>query len=211
MKPRIFIGSSTQGLRVAELAQSELQHAGEADLWSNGLFRTERVPLENLFVVLDSYDFALFILLPEDPLTLKAKDEVSVRDNVIFELGLFLGRLGRERIFFIAPKGFDASQLYLPSDLNGISPAFYDPNASRLRAAVGTALQEFKETIRTYKSVVDKIILDTDQANLDDDFEFYGNYEQYENGKPVDARGTGHLSVTTDKTIRLKRINSGES
>ena len=82
MRPRIFIGSSTKGLDIAELAQTELRNDGEPELWTNGIFRSANVPIENLMLAVEKYHFALFILLPEDPLTIKDLGTVSVRDKV---------------------------------------------------------------------------------------------------------------------------------
>ena len=36
----------------------------------------------------------------DDQLTLRDEAQQSARDNVLFELGLFTGRLGREKFFF---------------------------------------------------------------------------------------------------------------
>jgi hypothetical protein len=89
---------------VAELAERELVHDCKPILWSQGVFRTNNVPIEDLMHSLQEYDFAVFILLPEDPMQIRDTKTVGVRDNVLFERGLFLGKLGRKRIFFIGPE-----------------------------------------------------------------------------------------------------------
>ena len=66
------------------------------------------------------------------------RDTVSqvVRDNVIFEFGLFIGKLGPEPVFFVIPRG---EELHLPSDLLGLTPLTFDPHRTdhNLRAALG--------------------------------------------------------------------------
>jgi SAM-dependent methyltransferase/PAS domain-containing protein len=69
----------------------------------------------------------------------KLRDETlsSVRDNVLFELGLFMGKLGKERVFFILPE--NQGSLRLPSDLLGISTVTFDDSRSNIEAAFGPA------------------------------------------------------------------------
>jgi CRP/FNR family transcriptional regulator, cyclic AMP receptor protein len=60
--------------------------------------------------------------------TLQIRDIVYQvpRDNVVFEAGLFMGRLGRRRVFVVAPM---QEKAHLPSDLAciAIRNAITDP------------------------------------------------------------------------------------
>ena len=49
------------------------------------------------------------------------------RDNIVFELGLFMGALGRSRTFLVQPRG---AGLKVPSDLMGITPLTYEAGLS---------------------------------------------------------------------------------
>ena len=208
MKPRIFIGSSTKGLEIAELAQSELRHDGEPELWTNGIFRAAYVPIETLMAAVETYDFALFVLLPEDPLNIKNRETISVRDNVIFELGLFMGRLGRDRNFFICPKQSNKDQLHLPSDLSGITPSAYDPGATNQQASVGTALLELKQALRKFQNSSKSVIIDSEKDFKPFHFEHQGGHDVYQGDKSTDQRGKGNLVFLDDGTLQLMRTNA---
>ena len=88
MKPKVFIGSSTRGHAVAELVQAELAQDAEPVLWSQGVFRKTNVPIEDLMAAVEQFDFAVFVLLPEDNTEVRGQEALAVRDNVLFELGL---------------------------------------------------------------------------------------------------------------------------
>jgi predicted nucleotide-binding protein len=45
------------------------------------------------------------------------------RDNVVFELGLFMGAIGRDRTFIVSPRKND---LKLPTDLLGVTHLSYE-------------------------------------------------------------------------------------
>ena len=71
----------------------------------------------------------------------------AVRDNVLFEFGLFVGRLGKVRCFIVAP---DAPAMRIASDLVGITPATYSGkrNPAELAAALGPACHQIRLAMR---------------------------------------------------------------
>ncbi len=91
----------------------------------------------------------MFVFSPDDVAMMRDRAMPIVRDNVIFELGLFIGRLGRERNFIISPN--DAHDLHLPSDLSGITPIRFDPNREdgNLLAAIGAETFPIKTSLKS--------------------------------------------------------------
>jgi predicted nucleotide-binding protein len=59
---------------------------------------------------------SLFVALAEDITTKGGSEHYTMRDNVLFEMGLFLGRHGRKNVFLIAPRGLSDAKLQLPTD-----------------------------------------------------------------------------------------------
>lgn len=104
--------------------------------------------LVSLVDSIGSFDFAVFVFTPDDVLELRGERKAAVRDNVIFELGLFLGGLGLGNCFFVTPK--DCPDLHLPSDLLGILPLAYraDRSDGNLLAALGPACNQIRRAIR---------------------------------------------------------------
>ena len=146
-KPRIFIGSSVEHLDLAYAAQEGLEHDVEVTVWSQGVFALSRTAMASLIDVLDESDFGLFILSPDDVTKIRNTDVQTVRDNVIFELGLFIGRLGEERCFLFVPRG--SEDLHLPTDLLGLAPATYDPDRQdgNMVAALGPACNRVRKAV----------------------------------------------------------------
>lgn len=136
-RPVVFIGSSTGGLPFARALQVNLDHDAEVILWSQGVFGLSEGTLESLVGSTERFDFAILVLTPDD-LTLSKDQEVpSPRDNVVFELGLFMGALGRTRTFIVYDR---TAAIKLPTDLAGVTPAsFAPPSAGSLESALGAS------------------------------------------------------------------------
>jgi hypothetical protein len=120
MKPRIFIGSSKEGLEVAEYVKAELQRNFECFLWTDDIFKYNESFLHTLLKEASLFDFGILVATKDDFSTIRDKFFETPRDNVIFEFGLFIGRIGASRAFVI--QEIDAK---LPSDMLGITvPTF---------------------------------------------------------------------------------------
>lgn len=135
-KPRIFIGSSAENLEVARNLQLELDHEAFSTIWSQSVFQLSSTALDDLISQARESDFAIFVFSDDDLLKMRGKEEITVRDNVIFEFGLFIGVLGKDRTFAVKPRGVD---LHIPTDLWGITLGEYERNRpdENLQAALG--------------------------------------------------------------------------
>jgi len=153
MKPRMFIASSVEHIDLAYAAQESLEHDVESTVWSQGVFSISRTAMASLIDALDDSDFGLFILAPDDVTAIRDTSMKTVRDNVIFELGLFVGRLGNDRCFLIIPRGVE--DLHLPTDLLGLTPANFDPDRQdrNMVAALGPACNRIRKAINKLGSI----------------------------------------------------------
>lgn len=147
MKPRLFVGSSVESVNIAYAAQQNLHSAAEVTVWDQGIFQLSITALESLLQVLDTCDFGMFVFSPEDVVRIRGEENRAVRDNVIFELGLFVGALGRERCFILVPD--NSRDLHVPTDLIGMTPATFETDRTdgSFQAATAPACHTIRETI----------------------------------------------------------------
>ncbi len=146
-KPPVFIGSSSEGLRLAEAVFYHLSHETRPKLWTHDLFLPGQYPMETLAGQLRQNAFAILIASPDDQLIKRGVESPAMRDNLLLEFGLFTGALGRKRAFFLCP---DSPKIELPSDLLGMIVATYDGRrASGKLAEIASAVQVPCQQIRT--------------------------------------------------------------
>ncbi len=148
MKPSLFIGSSSEKLLYSYALQEQLKSSADVTLWNQGFFELNASYLESLLNGLRDSDFGVFVLAPDDILKFRGETLGSIRDNVLFELGLFMGKLGRERVFFVLPQ--DQGNLRLPSDLLGMSTVTFDTSRGNIEAALGPACFKILQAIERF-------------------------------------------------------------
>ena len=144
-RPSVFIGSSSEGIAIARAIQVNLDHACEVVLWSQGVFGLSGGTLETVVSRLDTFDFAILVLSADDMIESRGESRNAPRDNVLLEMGMFIGKLGRDRTYAVYDR---TSAIKLPSDLAGITLATYQPQSDKnLQAAVGAATTQTKTWI----------------------------------------------------------------
>jgi predicted nucleotide-binding protein len=122
-KVKVFIISSVESLPVARAVQSAFEHDPfVCTVWTDGVFRIANYTVEALEAAIDDSDFAVAIAHADDMTAVRGQDWPTPRDNVVFELGLFMGRLGRSRAILMEPRD---EKVKLPSDLTGITTIPY--------------------------------------------------------------------------------------
>lgn len=131
---RVFIVSSAEAMPIAREIQEAFAHdAFLPILWTDGVFRATHYTLQDLEAQVDSCDFAIAVAHADDLTESRGKEWPSARDNVIFELGLFMGRLGRHRAILMEPR---EEKVKLPSDLAGVTTIPYRYEKGRDAAAL---------------------------------------------------------------------------
>ena len=147
-KPRLFIGSSTEGLNQARSIFSyfESKRTLEAEVWTDGIFRASRTAIETLMACSQDYDFAVLIFTPDDVVISRGRKKDSPRDNILFEVGLFMGALGKERVFIFKPKGVD---IRIPTDLLGLTCYQYSRRGPQFQKSIENECSKLLGEIRT--------------------------------------------------------------
>ena len=127
----IFVASSSEAETIAKAItarlEAELGDAATIDLWRSK-FDLSDTPIESLEDVAKNADFAILVMSADDLTLSRHTETVAPRDNLVFELGLFIGALGRERSFIVRD---EVVSLKLPSDILGVLPITYTAEPPR--------------------------------------------------------------------------------
>lgn len=169
--PSIFIGSSSEALPLAKAIGRELETDFRPQLWDDRLFQLGEDTLSGLLRAVLAFDYAILVISDDDTLNTSRGSSREVptrlqrmwqivfppshqyavaRDNVIFELGLFMGAMGRRRAFVVvAPSKRGAPKI--PSDLFGNNLVYLnadtvaDPTEARMKKDIAYLSDTIKE------------------------------------------------------------------
>lgn len=149
MKRKIFIGSSSEGLKIAEEIKRKIEQDCDdwlqCDIWNEGeVFRINSGTLDSLVRASRRYDYGILVATADDQTIKRRCIHKSMRDNVLFEMGLFLGSLGLDRAFLFAN-----TKISIPSDFNGVTLIWYHKKRD-IESKVSVLLDYLKKTKNSY-------------------------------------------------------------
>jgi len=123
--PNVFICSSLENIEVAKQIQKGLKlHSSKVKVWTDQVFGPMNFTMEDLESEIVKADFAIAVMMGEDVVRSRKKQSVAPRDNVVFELGLFMGQIGRKRTIMVTTR---SRKPKLPSDLLGLNLLYFSP------------------------------------------------------------------------------------
>lgn len=144
-RPRVFVCSSSEGLEIADALQALLDRQYEVVVWNQGVFGPGQGILEALVGQLHAFDFGVLVLTADDLVTSRGVPAAVPRDNVLFELGVCVGMLGRDRTFIVHDR---TVELKLPTDLAGVVTVTFERHAlGNLQSALGAAATQIRQRI----------------------------------------------------------------
>jgi len=146
-RPKVFIGSSSEGLDVAKGIARELSDECERNVWDSDVFVLGESFLESLEKACNTHEFGIFVFSSDDEIEIRGVQKKITRDNVIFELGMFVGKLSRLKAFVVH---VEDTQLHILTDFSGISKATYDPKIGDLTESLQSACKKIRNAIRQF-------------------------------------------------------------
>lgn len=144
--PRIFVISSSEAMDVARAVRKYL----DADdmhvyLWDQGTFAISDYPVSSLEDAIEQADFTIAVAKADDILVTRNETHKVPRDNVHFEYGISVGRIGRERSFLLVEAD---SKVKLASDLAGLTTLRYQgADKGKIERTVAKACDLARERI----------------------------------------------------------------
>ena len=149
MKPRIFIGSSTEGLAVAQRIKTFFEPDYDCYIWNDGIFQFNEGFLETLLKSASLFDFGFMIFAADDISRIRNQEYNTARDNVLFEYGLFLGRVGIDRAYIIKE-----DTVKIPSDILGVTLLSYTTTSNQ--DGIKIPNQDFEMQLSNLKKKIDE-------------------------------------------------------
>lgn len=151
MKRKLFIGSSMEGLPIAKQLKAKVEaNCGEwivSEIWNDGsVFTLNKNTLDCLVRASRKFEYGILIATKDDIIKSRGVKKAGPRDNVMFEMGMFLGSLGLTRAFLLVEE-----ESKLPTDYNGVTvPYFQESNPASLDNAMDNIITAINTTRFSY-------------------------------------------------------------
>jgi predicted nucleotide-binding protein len=151
--PKLFIGSSSERRGIVRAFVEVLSPYVHCVPWYDAPEFSTKGSFTTFNALCDAaqvYDFALFIITADDALTCRRKKYKSPRDNVVFEMGLFIGNVGPERVLAVMQQTAKPP-MKVPTDLLSVNMPRFQYSAGKPKASLAsikTEIQGFVSTLQ---------------------------------------------------------------
>ena len=136
--PKLFVSSLPEGVSIARNIQNTLAHDGIiVTISSDNILEAPSNAVDSFLDEAGQSDFCALVLNNDDQVINRGSVQSIVRDNIFFEIGLFMGTVGQDRIFLIMPRQLNIN---IPIELLDLKVFEYQVNPDKSLASVPTSL-----------------------------------------------------------------------
>ena len=153
-KPRIFLASSSEARDWAN-ALALLMARGNWALIKPWFYSTFEPSVPILVALVENtrdVQFAVVLYTGDDTTESRSVVSAAPRDNIVFELGFFIARLGAERVVLVCPKETPK----IPSDYAGYGVLTFDPSYGKPEEFMIPIAQELEMRFKQLLPMKDK-------------------------------------------------------
>jgi prolyl-tRNA editing enzyme YbaK/EbsC (Cys-tRNA(Pro) deacylase) len=125
---KIFVGSSNEAIQYSLEVRALIEKYEMVPVSWQEIFKPGDFTLDALLRITEEVDAAILIASPDDETWYRMHKRMEPRDNILFELGLFIAELGRYRTCILRITGKDKEPATLPTDLLGVTYINYHFN-----------------------------------------------------------------------------------
>lgn len=167
--PAVFIASTTETLDFAKSLGYAISNNADVTIWTEGILNSSISATESLTKIAERTDLAIFLLGPDDLSNNHSERYQYSWQNIIFEIGLFLGKLGSSRVILAIAKN---TRFKIPTDLGGLM--YHEIKG------LGTINAEIELSLVVKKALnqLDKID-GLSKKNIDKNMQFYSCFISY--------------------------------
>ena len=128
--PKLFVSSLPEGVSIARNIQNTLAHDDIiVTISSDNIFEAPSHAVNSFLDEAGQSDFCALVLSNDSKVINRGSVQSMICDSIVFEIGLFMGTVGQNRIFLIMPRQLDIN---IPIELLGLKVFEYqvDPDKS---------------------------------------------------------------------------------
>ena len=153
-KIRIFIGSSSEARNIVNKLSVILGREGfSVKIWNHETFHSNDNYFESIKREMILADYSIFVVNPDDEIVKRGERIYATRDNVLLEIGMFIGFMSIKKVFclrIIDNRNGVAKEVILPSDLSG---------NEYLKVTLSNSDERFSQELRDICTTIKELIL----------------------------------------------------
>lgn len=126
MKLKVFVASSLEAKQEDQFIRTILENNNINAITWRDIFHTGEFGLESLLNISERVHGSIIISTCDDKIWYRGTESIAPRDNILFEMGLFINALGLKHVALVFCKNESGECPKIPTDIHGLNVIFFE-------------------------------------------------------------------------------------